>query len=68
MSSLLPRGVDRKHSNRKFPAVKGRRPDKAAERKFQAQVRNDMYQALPTEEKIKRNPNKLGYLLDGSVA
>ena len=58
MSSLLPRGVDRKHSDRKYPGAKGPRPDKYSERKFQAQVRNDMYQALPLEEKIKRNPRK----------
>lgn len=50
--------MDKRINVRRFPGVKGPRPDKAAKRKEEALKRNAAYAALPIEEKKARNPKK----------
>lgn len=48
----------KKINERKYPGVKGRRPDYAKTRRSEALARNKAYAALPLEEKMRRNPKK----------
>ena len=45
-------------NTRRFPGIKGPRPDKASKRKEEALKRNAAYAVLPIEEKKARNPKK----------
>lgn len=56
MSISSPRGS--KINERKYPGVKGNRPDLKARRKLQAEQRNAAYAALPLEAKKSINPKK----------
>jgi hypothetical protein len=58
MSSLF--GSGKKTNNRKFPGVKGKRPDLAKFRKDDAKERQEAYSALSVEEKVARLDRKLG--------
>lgn len=59
MASYFP-GVEHglKKNHRKFPGIRGRRPDHKAARIAAAKKRADVYAALPLEEKMQRNPKK----------
>lgn len=47
-----------KQNNRRFPGIKGVRPDQKAIRKEMADERNAAYAALPIEAKRDINPKK----------
>lgn len=47
-----------KKNARRYPGVKGRRPDQAKIRKEEAVVRHAAYAALPLEAKKQINPKK----------
>lgn len=59
MASFFP-GVEHgmKKNHRKFPGIKGRRPDHKAARIAAAKARAKVYAALPLEEKARINPKK----------
>lgn len=56
IGSISVKGSKKNH--RRFPGIKGRRPDYAAARKQEAATRKAAYAALPPEEKKRRNPKK----------
>lgn len=56
MSISSPRGS--KINERKYPGIRGKRPDLKARRKVQASERNAAYAALPLEVKKGINPKK----------
>jgi hypothetical protein len=45
-------------NDRRFPGIKGFRPDRKKMRQEEAEARNLAYQALSLEEKTLRNPKK----------
>jgi hypothetical protein len=45
-------------NERKYPGIKGVRPDYKASRVLDAIARNKAYAGLPLEEKKRRNPKK----------
>lgn len=47
-----------KTNSRRFPGIKGRRPDRKAIRVAAAAERMEAYRALPESEKLLRNPKK----------
>lgn len=57
-SEVFSRGWGEKKNERKYPGVRGKRPDRKAMRRVEAIKRAEAYAALPLSEKIKRNPKK----------
>jgi len=57
-SEVFRHGWGEKKNNRRFPGIRGKRPDLKGLRRQEAMERNAAYQALPLEEKMKRNPKK----------
>lgn len=57
-SEIFGRGSGAKKNERRFPGIKGRRPDRKAARQAEAVARNTAYQLLNSDEKQARNPNK----------
>lgn len=53
--------------NRKYPGIKGKRPDKKYKRQVEAVTRHEAYQDLPPADKAERNPKKF-VLLPADVA
>lgn len=45
-------------NSRRYPGIKGRRPDNKKYRQEEALKRNAAYAALPLEAKVERNPKK----------
>lgn len=57
-SEVFSHGWGEKKNHRRYPGIKGRRPDRKSERVETARQRAEAYALLPMEEKVKRNPNK----------
>jgi hypothetical protein len=57
-SEVFSHGWGEKKNNRKFPGIKGKRPDHKSARKAMADANAAKYAALPLAEKILRNPQK----------
>lgn len=57
-SEVFSHGWGEKQNHRRYPGIKGRRPDRKAERVEAARQRAEVYAALSMQEKMKRNPKK----------
>jgi hypothetical protein len=56
-SEIFGHGSGAKKNHRKFPGIRGRRPDRKLIRQAEALARDKTYKDLPWEEKLKRNPH-----------
>ena len=57
-SEIFGHGSGAKKNERRYPGIRGKRPDKKAIRQVEARMRDEAYQLLTIEEKQARNPNK----------
>ena len=57
-SEVFSHGWGEKQNHRRYPGIKGKRPDRKAERVETARQRAEVYATLSMSEKMQRNPKK----------
>lgn len=57
-SEVFHHGAGLKKNHRRYPGIRGKRPDHKAYKREEALARAMVYAALPLAEKMKRNPKK----------
>lgn len=66
IGSISVKGSKKNH--RRFPGIKGKRPDLKALRQKEATERQAVYAALPVTVRAERNPKKQAKLLAANAA